>query len=73
MVPAQPTARAGRSCWPRPVKTENEEERGMEGEEAIWACAEMSGWESLAPTMLGWVDREMMVRGCRGRLLETAG
>ncbi len=71
-MPAQPTARAGRSCWPRPVKTAKCL-WSMEGDEAIWACEEISLCESLQPTMLRWEESVAKVEGQIDILLETAG
>ena len=71
-APQQPTCRAGKSCWPRPVK------RwkflwSICGSRAICAWTEMSPCESLPPTMLRCEARLRKRLGGSLTLLLTPG
>lgn len=72
MVPAQPRAMTGSSCWPRPVKV-RKWRWSMAGLAAIWAWMETSPWESLQPTMLACFESVTKDAGVILTLLETAG
>lgn len=72
MAPKQPTCSTGNSCCPRPVKRWKWSV-SMVGSSAIWACTEMSPWESLPPTMFGCAARARKVEGRILTLFDTPG